>query len=99
VVYSSDTGPSERLIRFASQADLLFHECAGLSQHPIPDIHSNALEVGDVGKRSAVKTLVLLHFTTVLDDAPEELVAEVRQNFAGEIHLASDFDEYIISDA
>ena len=96
VVYSSDTRPSKRLIRFASQADLLFHECAGLSQHPIPNIHSNALQVGEVGKRSAVKTLVLLHFTTVFADTPEELVAEVRQNFAGEVQLASDFDEYTL---
>lgn len=94
VVYSSDTGPCERLLQFASGVDLLFHECAGLSKHPIPDIHSNALQVGEIARQSAVEQLILLHFTTVLDDTPEELIAEVRQNFAGKVHVASDFDEY-----
>lgn len=96
VVYSGDTGYSERLIRLAKNADLLFHECSGLSKHPIPPIHSNALEVGQVAAQSKAKKLVLLHFDCVLNDDAASIIREVRQFFTGEIVPASDFDEYII---
>jgi len=94
VVYSSDTGYSERLTRLAYKADVLFHECSGLSRHPIPAIHSSALQVGKVAQHSAVKKLVLLHLDSVLHDDPQEIMAEAKQNFTGEIVVASDFDEY-----
>jgi ribonuclease Z len=96
IVYSSDTGPSERLIRLAKHADILFHECAGLAEHPIPEIHSNALQVGEVARKSEVKKLVLLHIDAVLNDNPELLIAQVQQNFEGEVVVAADFDEYVL---
>ena len=96
VVYSSDTGYSERLIRLAKNADILFHECSGLASQSILPIHSNTLQVGKVAQQSAVKKLVLIHLNTVLNDDPEAMVAEVRQNFVGEVIVASDFDEYVL---
>ncbi len=95
-VYSSDTGYSERFIHFAQQADILCHECAGLAKHPIPALHSTALQVGLVAEQSAAKQLVLVHLDTVANDDPAEIVAEVRQHFSGEVSVASDFDEYAI---
>lgn len=97
VVYSSDTGPSEALIRLAANADVLFHECAGLSKHPIPAIHSHALQVGQIAQRSQVKRLILLHLDSALNDAPAELLAEIRTHFTGAAGVASDFDEYVLS--
>lgn len=94
-VYSSDTGPSERLIRFAAGVDVLFHECAGLAKHPIPAIHSNALQVGEIARMCQVQKLVLLHLDMVCHDDPLAIIAEVRQNFQGEVVVASDFDEYL----
>ena len=96
IIYSSDTGPSERLIRLAKHADILFHECAGLAEHPIPEIHSNALQVGEVARKSEVKKLVLLHLDAVLNDDPDALITQVQQNFEGEVIVASDFDEYVL---
>jgi ribonuclease Z len=97
IVYSSDTGPSERLIRLAADADLLLHECAGLSKHPIPAIHSNALQVGQIAQRSQVKRLILLHLDSALPDAPADILAEIRTHFTGAASIASDFDEYGLS--
>jgi ribonuclease Z len=94
IVYSSDTGPSENLIRLAQGADLLFHECAGLSKHPIPPLHSNAAQVGHIARQAGVKRLVLLHLDMVCNDAPEAIIAEVWQEFPGDVSVASDFDEY-----
>ena len=96
MVYSSDTSYSERLIRLAQGADLLFHECAGLSYQPIPPIHSNAIQAGKVAKETRCQKLVLLHLDTVLNDNPQEILAEVRQHFPGESVIASDFDEYLL---
>ena len=96
VVYSGDTGFSESLIRLAEDADILFHECSGLSKHPIPPIHSNALEVGQVAAQSRARKLVLLHFDCVLDDDVTAMIEEVRQSFTCEVLPASDFDEYRI---
>lgn len=94
MVYSSDTGYSERVIRFAKGADMLFHECCGLSRPDIPPFHSSALHVGQVAKKAGVKKLVLVHLDTVLNDAPDKLVAEVQQNFQGETVVASDFQTF-----
>jgi ribonuclease BN (tRNA processing enzyme) len=96
IVYSSDTAPSERLIRLAKHADILFHECAGLAKHPIPDIHSNALQVGEVARKSEVKKLVLLHIDTIPNDDPASIITQVQQNFEGDVVVASDFDEYVL---
>jgi len=96
VVYSSDTGPSERLIRLANQTDILFHECCGLAGQPIPPIHSSALQVGEIARRSDVRKLILLHLDTMLNAAPAALIAQVRTHFQGEVGVAADFDEYVL---
>jgi ribonuclease Z len=98
IVYSSDTGFSERLIRLAQHADLLLHECCGLAGHPIPEFHSTALQVGEVAKKSKVKKLVLIHLDTILNDEPEALIAQVHQHYAGDVRVASDFDEHILNE-
>ncbi len=94
LVYSSDTTYSERLIRLARGANILFHECCGLAGPVIPPIHSSALQVGKVAKKSEIEKLILLHLDTVLNDEPDQLIAEVQQHFTGEIVVASDFDEF-----
>lgn len=94
LVYSSDTGPSENLIRLAYETDLLVHECAGLSKHPIPELHSNALQVGEVARKANAKHLVLVHLDMVCNDEPQTIIAEVRQTFSGNVHVAADFDVY-----
>jgi ribonuclease BN (tRNA processing enzyme) len=94
IVYSSDTGFSERLIRLAHHADVLLHECCGLAGHPIPAFHSTALQVGKVAHQSGVRKLVLVHLDTILNDDPAQLIAQVRQHFTGETVVGSDFDAY-----
>ncbi len=97
VVYSGDTTYSERLIRLAQDADMLFHECSGLSSRDIVPIHSNARHAGRVARQSGVKKLVLLHLDSVLNDDPQAIRAEAQEEFAGDIVVAEDFDEFRIS--
>jgi ribonuclease BN (tRNA processing enzyme) len=94
VVYSSDTGPSESLVRLARNADLLLHECAGIARHAIPEYHSNALQVGEIAAKAGVKRLVLQHLDMVCHDEPEAILAEVRQAFSGDVKVAEDFEVY-----
>lgn len=97
MVYSGDTTYSERLIRLASGGvDLLFHECSGLSTHDIAPIHSNARHAGQAARNSGAKKLVLLHLDSVLNDDPQAILAEIRQEYAGESVVAEDFDEFIL---
>ena len=94
LVYSSDTGPSDNLVRLAQGVDVLLHECAGVSSHPIPELHSNAAQVGRVARQTGVQRLILLHLDMVCNDAPEDIIAEVRQEFSGTVHVAADFEVY-----
>ena len=96
MVYSSDTGYAERLIPFTEHADMLFHECAGLTNALIPPIHSNASQAGKIAQKSEVKKLILIHLDSVLNDAPEQIMAEVRQQYSGDIVIPSDFDEFVL---
>lgn len=95
-VYSADTGPSENLIRLARGADMLLHECAGLSEHAILPTHSTAAQAGRTARESAVKRLVLLHLDLLCNDDPADILVEVRQEFSGPAAVAADFDEYAL---
>jgi ribonuclease BN (tRNA processing enzyme) len=85
VVYSSDTGPSEALVRFARGADVLIHEAAG------PDNgHSSPAEAAQVAHRAGVHRLFLIHYP-VLNTDLNALLAQARQEFAGPVELARDY--------
>jgi len=85
VVYSSDTGPSEALVRFARGADVLIHEAAGHE-----DGHSSAAEAGQVAQRAGAHKLFLIHYPALQTDL-NALLAEARREFAGPVELARDY--------
>lgn len=87
VVYSSDTGPCEALVRLARGADLLIHEATGPEEG-----HSTAAQAGIVARQAQVKRLVLVHFPR-LEDAPL-MIQQARQEFVGPVEVAEDFAVY-----
>ena len=60
-------------------------------------IHSNARHAGQVARQSGVKKLALLHLDAVLNDDPQAIRAEAQEEFAGDIVVAEDFDEFRLS--
>jgi ribonuclease Z len=88
MVYSSDTSPSERLVRFARGAQVLVHEASGRS-----DGHSSAGDAGWVAQRCGVNKLFLIHYNALRVDL-DTLLAEARQKFAGQVELARDMEAF-----
>lgn len=91
-VYSSDTQPSESLIRFAGDADLLIHECTYLDGEPaaVNTTHSNARQVGQVAARAGVKQLGLVHLGIEAMKHPEIALRQAQENFAGPVVVGQD---------
>lgn len=87
IVYSCDTEPCAEVERLAQGADVLLHEAAGL----FPG-HSSAAQAGDVARQAEVGALYLIHYPTGRF-ASDDLVAEAKTRFPGDVHLATDFLE------
>jgi ribonuclease Z len=118
VVFSGDTAPCDRLIELAQGADLLIHECtfpqtaidfrskAGIGTWA----HTSPTDLGEIAKKSNVKSLVATHFGHFDSSRPvvrelmskhmpvdqmgtdmmEEMVADIRKNWSGELRMAHD---------
>lgn len=66
VVYTGDTRPSEKIIEFARDADVLIHDCTladELAEKAMESAHSTASEAAEVAKRANVRQLVLMHIS------------------------------------
>ncbi len=95
-VYSSDTKPSESLIRLAQGADLLVHECTYLDGEPaaVNTTHSNARQVGVLAARAGVTQLALVHLGVEVIKQPETAVKQVQENYWGRVIVGKDLMEF-----
>ena len=95
LVYSSDTRPTESVIKASRDADLLIHEATYLNElkdRAESTGHSTALEAGEVASASGVKRLILTHFSARYSD--EDLFKfreEASKAYNGEVLVAKDF--------
>jgi ribonuclease Z len=89
IAYSCDTEPCPEVVRLGAGADILFHEATGESYG-----HSSAAQAGEIAAKAGVKTLYLIHFPPEKYGS-EELLAQARKNFSGNVKYASDFLELV----
>ncbi len=82
--YSSDTRPSQSVVRLASGVDFLIHEATGDSHG-----HSSAEQAGEIAAQARAGSLYLIHYPTSADRAG--LIEQARRRFSGPVHLAKDF--------
>lgn len=85
LTYSCDTEPCAEIVRLAEGADVLIHEASGASMG-----HSSAGQAGQVATQAEVGRLYLIHYPTG-EYTNNNLIAEARKNFQGEVDLATDF--------
>ena len=67
VVYSGDTTPSEQMVEFAEDADLLIHESTfeGIYGDKAYEMgHSTSVQAAKIAKKANVKRLILTHVST-----------------------------------
>jgi ribonuclease BN (tRNA processing enzyme) len=100
IVISGDTTFSQALVAAAKGCDILVHEvysAQGLTRR-IPQwqsyhaaFHTSGPDVGRIAALVRPSKLVLYHILT-MGESREELLREVRQNYAGEIVYGKDLD-------
>jgi ribonuclease BN (tRNA processing enzyme) len=98
IVFTGDTGPSEKVAELARGADILVAEMISekdIASIPPPILehllteHLTATEVGKLAAAAKVKTLVLSH----IRDVGEKDVAEIRRHFTGKILVGRDLQK------
>jgi len=92
VVYTGDTRPSENLVKFAENADLLIHDATfddELWERAREDGHSTPSQAAETAKKAGAKWLVLTHISARYKD-PSPLLEQARKIFP-HVDLAEDF--------
>ena len=97
LIYSGDTSLSPHLFQEAEGIDYLIHDCSAPSRffkkYPsLRQMHSNALELGQLSQKNSIKCLIPFHFFGELDFSLSEIEEEIRQSFKGTVIVPKDFD-------
>jgi len=99
-VISGDTAPVDTLLEAARGCDVLVHEVysvKGFHTRPADwqtyhsNMHTSAHELGELAQKAKPRLLVLYH-QLFWDASEEELLAEVRSKYSGEVASAHDLD-------
>jgi len=96
VVYTGDTRPTERIVEFSRNADVLIHDATfshELLERAKIEGHSTAKEAAEIAAAAAVKRLYLFHISPRYDDNPEQLLSEARSIFP-QTYLSEDFMQF-----
>ncbi len=67
IAYSGDTRPSENLIKFFSNTDILIYEVSCLDERCHEHGHSTVLDSMDIAERAGVKVLIPVHYYITSD--------------------------------
>jgi len=92
IVYTGDTGPSEKIGKLAEFADLLIHEATfedEMEERAIEDGHSTPSIAANIAKVADVKRLVLTHISARYKNA-NILLQQAKKTFFN-TDLAEDF--------
>jgi ribonuclease BN (tRNA processing enzyme) len=87
VVVTGDTGVSDILADWARDCALLVAECSLPESMAIPE-HLTPARCGALAARAAARQLALTHFYPPVEAV--DIVAEVRQSYAGPVTIAHD---------
>ena len=102
VVVSGDTVPSDNLVKHAEGCDVLVHEVysqAGFEkrspkwQRYHSNFHTSTRELAEIANRVRPKLLVLTH-QLFWGTTCEQLLAEIKAHYDGEVRCGSDLDLY-----
>lgn len=89
VVFSGDTTKCEGILNATKGADILIADTSLSKEMKGP--HLNTLDIGEISEKGNVKKVILSHLLPHSYD--KDLVAEVKENFDGEVILGKDLME------
>jgi ribonuclease BN (tRNA processing enzyme) len=90
--FGADTGPSDDLVAFARDTELLMLESTIAEPDEAPRGHLTPAEAGDHAARAGAKRLVLTHLTDEAD--PDRALREARRAYDGPLEVAVEGAEY-----
>jgi ribonuclease BN (tRNA processing enzyme) len=93
LVYSGDTDYCANIIELGREANLLILECS-FPDHRRKSGHLTPTLAGQIAREAACQRLLLTHFYPVFQG--QNILAECRQEFSGEIILAADGMKIVI---
>jgi ribonuclease BN (tRNA processing enzyme) len=102
VVISSDTAPTEVIVEKSRGCDILVHEvysAAGFETLPPAwqkyhaAVHTSSRELAEIASRAEPKLLVLYH-QLLWGVSYDELVAEIKESYGGEVVSGRDLDVF-----
>ncbi len=102
IVISGDTAPCENIIKYGQDADVLIHEVYykkayeqknqfWKDYHAIN--HTSTFELAEIANQIRPKLLVLYH-TLFWGGSEADILAEVHENYSGQVVLGKDLDVY-----
>lgn len=94
IVYTGDTGPSEKIVKLAKNADLLIHEATfddEMKQRAIEDGHSTPSIAAETAKQACVKQLIITHISARYKNA--NLLLKQAKKIFYNTKIAKDFME------
>ena len=100
IVISGDTAPTDAIVEFCRGCDILVHEVYSQAgwERRAPEwqryhsaSHTSGPTLGEIASRANPKLLVLTH-QLLWGATPEELLAEVQNQFSGQIVYGKDLD-------
>lgn len=95
VTYSSDTSPSQNLIRLAKDTDILIHECTmALSEEST--IHTNGVQIGEIADKANAKKLEIVHVPLLNKIEVKQLKQQIRQSYNKPVNLPKQYTCYKI---
>jgi len=94
IVYTGDTGPSDRIAELARNADVLIHEATfddEMAERAKEDGHSTPSEAAQIALKAGVKLLVLTHISARYIK-PDILLEQAKKIFPN-VHIPNDLEE------
>lgn len=93
LVYSSDTGISERIIKYAENADVLIHDVVGTSKYSmLSESHTLCNEISPLLSKYHVKHFYPVHRLSIYKKNYVEYLCELKSNYNGFISVPEDGD-------
>ena len=96
ICYACDTSPCDNTVRLAAGVDYLVHEATLLDEdieYATKFGHSTPTGAGRIAKEAGAKTLVIVHYSTLLEGKEDILEAQAASVFDGKVIVARDLME------
>ena len=91
ITYSCDTEPCEAVVSLAMNSDVLIHEAAGELKG-----HTSISQAAEIASKAMVSNLYCIHYPRD-DSYINSMIKEGKKYFDGQINLATDFMEFLLS--